>query len=149
MLVLDSTVLSSFIKLGLLEKLANLLSPLYITKEIFTEYQTYGVQDIQQWVSVTDSKEDQELGKIPSSLSKADLSVIRLALENNYGLASDDRSLRKTAQQLGILVTGSLGLLKELFKSKIIESKSEYIDLLNQLQQDIYLSDELLRWALE
>lgn len=86
---------------------------------------------------------------IPLSLSSADLSIIRLALEHNKGIASDDRPLRIYVEKLGITITGSLGLLKALYKNKIIKTRDEYITYIGSLQEDVYISDELMKWALE
>ena len=64
-------------------------------------------------------------------------------------IASDDRPLRLYAEKLGIPITGSLGLLKALYQKKFIKTREEYITLLNSLQEDVYISDELMKWALE
>jgi predicted nucleic acid-binding protein len=89
------------------------------------------------------------LNSPPLSLSTADLSLIRLALEYKLPIATDDRSLRLFAKNLEISVIGSLGLLKTLYKKKIIKTKEEYISLLESLQKDIFISDDLMKWALE
>ena len=86
---------------------------------------------------------------IPISLSSADLSLIRLSLDYDIPIASDDRPLRRYAKKLGISITSSLGLLKALYQKKIIETRDEYITFLNLLQEDIYISDELMKWALK
>ena len=83
------------------------------------------------------------------SLSSADLSLIRLGLEFKIPIASDDKTLRQFAENLGISITGSLGLLKSLYQNKIIKTREEYISFLDSLQKDIYISDELMKWALE
>jgi len=64
-------------------------------------------------------------------------------------IASDDRPLRKYAEKLGIKMTGSLVILKLLYKRKIIKSWEDYMAHLNSLQKDIYISDELMDWALK
>lgn len=86
---------------------------------------------------------------IPLALSPADLSIITLALKYDILIASDDSSLRTYAEKLGISITGSLGLLKSLYQKKIIASRNEYIAILNSIREDVYISDELIKWALE
>ncbi len=89
------------------------------------------------------------LESTPISLSLADLSLMRLGLEFKIPIASDDKTLRQFAKKLGISITRSLGLLKSLYKNKIIKTREEYISFLDSLQKDIYISDELMKWALE
>lgn len=74
---------------------------------------------------------------------------MRLSLELKIPIASDDKTLHQFAKKLGISITRSLGLLKSLYKNKIIKTREEYISFLDSLQKDIYISDELMKWALE
>ena len=90
-----------------------------------------------------------QLKDIPISLSSADLSIIRLALKLNKPIASDDRSIRNYSKKVGIPITGSLGLLKTLYKKNLFKTKDEYQYYLNKLQKDVYISDELMKWAIE
>jgi len=85
----------------------------------------------------------------PPSLSTADLSLIRLALEHKLPIATDDKPLRQFAKNLEISIVGSLGLLKLLYQRKIIRTKEDYISFLESLQKDIFISDELMKWALD
>ena len=78
-----------------------------------------------------------------------DLSLMRLSLKFKIPIASGDKSLRQFAKKLGISITGSLGLLKSLYQNKIIKTREEYISFLDSLQKDIYISEELMEWALE
>jgi predicted nucleic acid-binding protein len=83
------------------------------------------------------------------SLSPADLSLIKLGLEHNIPIATDDKILRQYAKNLGLSITGSLGLLKALYQKRIIKKKEKYLSFLESLKKDVYISDELMRWALE
>jgi len=150
MIILDNSVLSAFTRLKLLPSLKLLFPSVIISKEILDEYSLqWQKENIPNWINILQSNENIILKKIPLSLSSADLSVIRLALEHDKPIASDDRPLRIYAEKLGILITGSLGLLKLLYKKRIIENLDEYITYLNSLQEDVYISDELMKWALE
>ena len=150
MIILDNSVLSAFTRLKLLPSLKLLFPSVIISKEILDEYSLqWQKENIPNWINILQSNENIILKKIPLSLSSADLSVIRLALEHDKPIASDDRPLRIYAEKLGILITGSLGLLKLLYKKRIIENLDEYITYLTSLQEDIYISDELMKWALE
>lgn len=150
MIILDNSVLSAFTRLKLLPSLKLLFPSVIISKEILDEYSLQWQEvNIPNWINILKSNENITLKKIPLSLSSADLSIIRLALEHDKPIASDDRPLRIYAEKLGILITGSLGLLKLLYKKRIIENLDEYITYLTSLQEDIYISDELMKWALE
>lgn len=149
MIILDNSVLSAFTRLKLLPSLEKLIPSAIISKEILNEYSLQWQQTIPKWIRILQSDESILLKDIPLTLSPADLSIIRLALEHKSPIASDDRPLRLYAEKLGISITGSLGLLKALYQKKIIETREEYITLLNSLEEDVYISDELMKWALE
>ena len=137
----------------LLFKLKNfhrrILKSAFISKEILNEYSLQWQQTIPSWIKILASNKTIFLKDIPLALSSADLSIIRLALEHNIPIASDDRPLRVYAEKLGILIIGSLGLLKALYKKRIIKTRDEYISFLNSIQDDIYISEELMKWALK
>lgn len=149
MIILDNSVLSAFTRLKLLSSLKLLFSTIFISKEIIEEYSNEWKEMIPNWVKILSSNRDIPLENIPLSLSSADLSIIKLALEYNMPIASDDRPLRNYAIKLEIKITGSLGLLKLLYKKRIIKSREKYIHYLNSLQEDIYISEDLLKWALD
>ena len=149
MIILDNSVLSAFTRLKLLSSLKSLFSTVFISKEITEEYSNEWKEMIPNWVKILSSNIDIPLENIPLSLSSADLSIIKLALDYNMPITSDDRPLRNYAIKLEIKITGSLGLLKLLYKKRIIKSREKYIHYLNSLQEDIYISEDLLKWALD
>ena len=149
MIILDNSVLSAFKRLKLLSKLNLLITTATISKEVFNEYSKQWQKKIPKWINIIKPKEEAPLYSIPVSLSKADISLIRLALELKLPIASDDRPLRLYARELGIATIGSLALLKKLYQSRIIKTRKEFLTYLESLQEDIYLSEELIKWALE
>jgi len=149
MIILDNSVLSAFKRLNLLSHLKELISTAIISKEILEEYSEHWQKSFPNWIKIMEPSDDIILESSPVSLSSADLSLIRLSLEHSIPIASDDRPLREFAEKLGISITGSLGLLKSLYQNRIIKTREEYITSLDSLQKDIYISDELMKWALE
>ena len=149
MLILDNSVLSAFKRLKLLSKLKKLISKAMISQEILDEYSKQWQKKFPKWINTMQPKQASTMESIPVSLSIADVSIIRLALELNLPIASDDRPLRVYAKQLGIPVIGSLALLKKLYEREIIKTRKDYFTYLEKLQKDIYLSDDLMKWALE
>lgn len=149
MIILDNSVLSSFERLKLLSRLKQLLKSGIISREVYNEYSIQWQKKIPKWIKILQPKEDITLESPPLSLSSADLSLIKLSLEYKVPIATDDRVLREFAKNVGVSVTGSLGLLKSLYQSRLIKTKQEYQMFLDSLQKDIYLSDDLLKWALD
>ncbi|TFF89398.1 MAG: hypothetical protein EU549_00745 [Promethearchaeota archaeon] len=149
MIILDNSVLSAFTRLNLLSHLKEIFSPIIISKDILGAYSEHWQKKISIFVKIIEPREDIEFRSFPVSLNPADLSIIRLGLEYKFPIASDDKKLRKFAKRLDIPVIGSLGLLKLLFKNKIIKTDDEYVKLLESLQEDLYISAELLNWAIK
>ena len=149
MIILDNSVLSAFTRLNLLSYLEKLFTSAIISKEISEEYSQEWKNNIPNWIEISESDKSVQLKDIPISLSSADLSIIRLALKLNNPIASDDRSIRNYSKKLGIPITGSLGLIKTLYKMNLIKTKDEYQYYLDKLKKDVYISDELMKWAME
>jgi len=149
MIVFDNSVLSAFMRLKLLSNLKELIFSAIISQEVFDEYSKQWQKKIPNWIKIEHPRDDIILESSPVSLSIADLSLIRLALEHRIPIATDDKPLRQYAKNLGISIVGSLGLLKSLYQRKIIKTREEYLLFLESLQKDIFISDELMKWALE
>jgi predicted nucleic acid-binding protein len=149
MIILDNSVLSAFTRLKLLSQLRELISSAIISKDVLEEYSEHWQKKVPDWIKIIEANKNIELEMPPVSLSSADLSLIRLGLEHKLPIASDDKPLRQFAKKLEISITGSLGLLKALYQAKLIKTKGEYLAFLNSLKKDIYISDELMNWALE
>ena len=149
MIILDNSVLSAFRRLKLLSNLNKLISSAIISKEVFNGYSKQWQKKIPNWIEIKQPSDDIILESSPVSLSIADLSLIRLALEHKIPIATDDKPLRQFAKNLGISIVGSLGLLKSLYQRKIIKTREEYLSFLESLQKDIYISDDLIKWAFE
>ena len=149
MIILDNSVLSAFKRLDLLSHLEKLLTSAIISKEILNEYSLEWQKNIPNWIKILESDKSIQLKDIPISLSPADLSIIRLALKLNKPIATDDKLIRRYSKKLKIPITGSLGLLKTLYQKNLFKSKEEYQSYLNKLQEDVYISDDLMKWAME
>lgn len=149
MIILDNSVLSAFTRLNLLSQLKELILSIIISKDVVKEYSEHWQKRIPEWIKIIEPNEDIRVENSPVSLSPADLSLIRLGLEYKISIASDDKQLRKFAKSLDIPIIGSLGLLKLIFQKKIIKTQDEYVKILDSLQKDLYISPELLNWALK
>lgn len=116
MIILDNSVLSSFVKLNLVNKLKNLFKPIYITKEIFNEFSVSFSSKLPKFIIVESLTENFQLLNPPNALSKADLSIIQLSLNKNITIATDDLTLRKFAKSLNIKITGAVGIIRVMWK---------------------------------
>lgn len=126
MIILDNSVLSAFKRLKLLSHLEVLISSAVISKEVLDEYSEHWQKKVPNWIKIMEPSDDIILESSPISLSSADLSLIRLAIEKKIPIASDDRPLHQFAKKLGISITGSLGLLKSLYQNRIIKRRVYY-----------------------
>jgi predicted nucleic acid-binding protein len=149
MIILDNSVLSAFTRLKILSLLRKLIKKALISPEIILEYSQEWAKKIPKWIIVQKANEKIPLQQVPSSLSPSDISLIKLAIAHKKPLASDDKPLRNFARQHGVAITGSLGLLKQLYLKRIIPSREKYLALLKLLQDDVFISDDLMKWALE
>ncbi|TFG20382.1 MAG: hypothetical protein EU529_14940 [Promethearchaeota archaeon] len=149
MIILDNSVLSVFTRLKLLSQLEELIPEAIISEDVLNEYSEHWQKKIPKWIKIIEPKENIQVKSSPISLSLADLTLIKLALEYKIPIASDDKPLRLFAKKLGISITGSLGILKILYQNRIIKTRKEYLKYLDSLQKDIYISDKLMKWALE
>jgi predicted nucleic acid-binding protein len=138
-----------YTRLKLLSSLKKIIQKAIISNEILKEYSLEWSKKIPKWIEIKESKKEYKLENVSQALSQSDLSIIKLALEFQIPIASDDKILRNYAKNLGIGITGSLGLLKILYQKAIIKNREAYMKYLFSLQEDVYISDDLMRWALE
>lgn len=146
MLILDTSVLSSFTYLELLEQLHQLNLTYATTPDVIEEFSKKWIKTkIPSWINIEVPSHKTKTESL--SISTTDISLISLAIEKNSMIATDDLALRKIAKKRGILVIGTLGLLKLLYTQKIIQTRDSYQEYLEKLQTDLYLSDDLVEWA--
>ena len=105
--VSDTSCLILFHKIGELDLLKKLFGKIYITNSVFNEFN----QKIPEWIEVMELTTDVQKG-LSSYLDKGEATAISLAAEQeNSILIIDEIKGRKVAKEMGISVTGSLGVL--------------------------------------
>jgi len=148
MLILDTSVLSTFTYLGLLEELRQLNITYAITPDVLEEFSKKWVKTkIPSWINIDTPSDKIKIESL--SMSTTDTSLISLAIEKKSMIATDDLALRKIAKDRDIAVVGTLGLLKLLYTQNIIQTREIYLNYLEKLRTDLYLSDDLLEWAIK
>lgn len=141
MIIANTTVISNFASVGRLEVLHTLLGQLYLSTEVLAEIQdgyaegNLFYQDIDKhifpfapggWLLLTALLNDEELRLfhlLPSALHRGEASSIAIAHARGWVFLSDDAKARKTANELGVPVSGTLGLLVKAVRAAILASE--------------------------
>ncbi|MCY3414211.1 MAG: hypothetical protein INQ03_21380 [Candidatus Heimdallarchaeota archaeon] len=146
MIILDNSVLSAFTRLGLINSFELMFEEIIIPTSVKQEYSMRFHTEIPKFIEVIYSQ--RSLTEFPPQLTEADVDVVELGISKNMLIASDDLTLRKFARSQGLRVTGSLGILRKMYLSYQITNTEEYRKLLYQLSEDVYMTENLIQWAL-
>ncbi len=122
---MHKTIISDTSCLILLDKIAELqiLNKLFGTIITTTEVAAEFGQALPAWVEIKDPGNKNYQSIIEVSVDKGEASAIALAIElNDCLLIIDDLKGRKLAQQLGLTVTGTLGVIIDAKLAGIIDS---------------------------
>ena len=128
-------ILSNIDELHLLQKL---YSKITTTIEIATEFG----EPLPEWVEILSVKSKDTQRLLEMQIDKGESSAIALALEiSDSLLILDDIKARKVATQLGLPITGTLGII---IKAKLEGIIPSVIPILNKIKQtDFRLSNEV------
>lgn len=106
-IVSDTSCLILFYKIGELDLLQKLFGKLHITETVFKEFN----QPVPKWIEIVQLKTDVHKG-LSGYLDAGEATSIALASEYEGSLVIiDEIKGRKAAKEMGISVTGSLGVL--------------------------------------
>ncbi len=140
--IVDSSTLSNFARAGYLNLLktifhAGLLTTSDVIEEIergsekYPELQTV-LNELNLWLKVVDelTEEEQSLVRNLKITHKefeegADASLLAVAKERNLVLITDDKYLKKVAEQEGVKVVGTMEILEEAINRELIRSAEE------------------------
>jgi len=130
----NTTVLSNFAAVSRLDLLRQVHRRLYIPSEVYEEildgleegYRFYtGLEDQlypfakdgwMEMVSMVDEEELRLFQSLPRRLHHGEAACIAIARHRNWAFLSDDKLARKTARSLGVVVSGTLGVLTHAVK---------------------------------
>jgi predicted nucleic acid-binding protein len=137
-IISDTSCFIILTNIGELHLLQKLYSKISTTNEIATEFG----EPLPEWVEILSvrSKDTQRL--LEMQIDKGESSAIALALEiSDSLLILDDIKARKVATQLGLSITGTLGII---IKAKLEGIIPSVIPILNKIKQtDFRLSNEV------
>ncbi len=152
--VANSTPLIALSKLGLFELLKEYFGEVAIPKEVYDEVITrgddlFGAKEVStsKWIKIIEPRNKLAVDSLSVHLGKGEAEAIILAKEKNTLLLIDDKDGRTMAANLGVPVTGTVGLLMlaaedgkvdlkktldELMASGFRLSKSEYEKIISE-----------------
>lgn len=118
-IISDTSCLILLDKIGELSLLNKLFGQIIITQEISDEYS----KELPDWFSIEKSTNRNYQKILEASLDKGEASAIAFAIEQpDCLLIIDDFKGRKYAEQLGIKITGTLGVLVDAKLSGHVKS---------------------------
>ena len=144
LIIADTSCLIVLEQIGLLDLLKEFYNEIHITNEVKSEFK----KEIPEWIIVTELIDKQRQKILELNLDKGEASAIALCLGNKDSLLLiDERKGRNVAQNLGIKITGTLGILiKAKNQNLIISLKTEFDKLKNV---GFWVSDKLINQILE
>lgn len=141
--VSDTSCLILFYKIGELDILKKLFGKLYITDTVLKEFN----QPIPDWIESVHLTTDKYKG-LSDYLDAGEATSIALASEyENPLLIIDEIKGRKAAKEMGIPVTGSLGILIAAKKKGYVQTVKPIIEKIQKT--NFRISEELIRRVLE
>jgi predicted nucleic acid-binding protein len=140
----DASCLILLANIGELELLKKVYTQIITTKEVATEY-GFPLPD---WIEIQSPHNLQRQKTLEQQIDLGEASAIALAVElNNSLIILDDNRARKIAEQLGLTVTGTIGVLITAKRKGIIASVAIYLEKLKNA--GLYLSKTLEEIALK
>ena len=136
--LVNTTVLSNFAGVGRLDLLEQLHGRLYLPNEVYEEildgleegYEFYhGIEGQifpfaeggwMELVSMVNEEELRLFQSLPRRLHHGEAACLAIARHRNWAFLTDDKLARKTAQDLGVVVSGTLGVLVQAVKRELL-----------------------------
>ncbi|MCH8558887.1 MAG: DUF3368 domain-containing protein [Balneolia bacterium] len=142
-IVSDTSCLILFYKIRELDLLKKLFGKIHITDAVLKEFN----QKVPDWIEVVELTTELQKG-LSSYLDKGEATAISLAAEHeNSLLIIDEIKGRKAAKELGISVTGSLGVLVTAINKGHIQTVKPLIGKIRKTS--FRISEELIEQVLD
>ncbi len=124
-IISDTSCLILLHKIDELQLLQKLFGTIIITQIVADEFGN----SLPEWISIQNPKDKNNVVMLEASLDKGEASAIALALEQKECLLIiDETKGRKLAMSLGLIITGTLGIIAEAKKSGYIQSVKTILD---------------------
>lgn len=143
-IISDATCLILLEKIGELELLHKLFGLIITTSQVANEF---GLP-LPEWIEIKNPSDKEYQAFIEISIDKGEASAIALAVEfKDCLLILDDLKARKFAHQLGLIITGTLGVIVEAKLAGVILSIKPLLEKIRQT--DFRLSADIELQALQ
>jgi len=143
-IISDTSCFIILTNIGELELLHKLYVEILTTVDIATEYG----ETLPQWVNIVIVKDKYRQQLLEMQIDKGESSAIALALETpDSTIILDDYKARKIASQLGLIFTGTIGVIIKAKLNGIIPSIRPLLEKIKQT--DFRLSTEIELQALK
>jgi predicted nucleic acid-binding protein len=146
LVLLDNTVLSNFALVRRFHWLASFPQPIATTPQAFDELiQGTRIRRIPEqdwsWIRVLDldAEASDVYTALRPSLGAGEASCLAMAWQRNGQVATDDKRARQQARDLGVSVTGTLGILVQLVEGEAV-SLTEANQALSEMIESGYRS---------
>lgn len=151
--VSDTSVITNLFRIGQLDILEQLFSEIVIPQGVYEELEKLPQQKAQidaiDWIKIKQIEDSTRYIQLRKTLDRGESESIVLAIELKAdALLIDEKKGRKTAKELGIEVTGLLGVLLEAKIEGIIEAVKPLMDDLIY-QAEFRISPRLYKDILE
>ena len=125
--VADASCLIVLQNIGELSLLQKLFGEIFITEVVKTEF---GL-DLPDWIKVKEIQNTTQQKALELILDKGESSSIALCLENTDSLLIiDEKKGCRIAQELGVKIIGTLGLILSAKKNGLLDSVEEFLEKL-------------------
>lgn len=142
-IISDTSCLIILSNIGELELLHKIYGKITTTLEIAEEYG----EPLPEWIEISNATDKSKQQLLELQIDRGESSAIALALEiPNSTIILDDYKARKIASQLGLIFTGTFGILVKAKLNGIIPSIKPFISKIKQT--DFRLSSEIELQAL-
>ena len=142
-IISDTSCFIILANIGELDLLHKVYGQIVTTPDIAAEYG----EPLSEWVEIVRVKDQYRQQLLEMQIDKGESSAIALALETPHStIILDDYKARKIAEQLGIIFTGTIGVI---IKAKLKEIIPSIKPLLEKIKQTNFrLSDDIELQAL-
>lgn len=138
-IIADTSVLIALEKINLLQILCNLYKEIILPEGVIAEFGNVNIE------CYSKRKVESKLIKVLThdlNLGRGEAEVVSLAYESGLKVLIDDLKARKIAEDFGLTVSGTIGLLLKAEKTGLISSAFEKVKELKEM--GFYVSNELL-----
>ena len=143
-IISDTSCLILLSKISELDLLHRTYGQIFTTPEVANEYQL----ELPNWITLQSPQNKSKQKELEQLVDKGEASAIALALETpDCLLIIDDMKGRKTASELGIEITGTIGIIIKAKEKAIIPFVKPILDKISS-STNFRLSEEIITEAL-